>query len=674
LNQLYPNEDEFTSRLVNFTRSFGQREKGFLIEAARVSQSQADFTPSSNARLIEAGEIQAELGNYEKAGENWEKLILTAPGTREAYLETATVYWDYYQFERARRTIEKLRRKKQDDTLYAFETGAIYEGENNEQKAIDEYVKALDTEGRDTEQKSKAQKRLAGLARKPRLASVVDSSFQREIARRKDASFLVLSYAQVLTRMNQPERARTLLNRRINVSRSLEFLESAREFYSDEDDFQGEQTALRRLAEVTANPRQAIQYNLKLIESFRKNRDRNSAKSALHDLIRQFPTNYGVLTEAAAVYRHLGFDEEAVNVLNGGVNLGKGNYRVVFAQKLAKLLIELNRLDSAEKVLSKLHAENKADTEIFRALASIYVRQKDARNLRRVFSETVSYLTDTNLERRELNQMLADLRRQMIDAFTRLEDYPAAVEQFIEIINQNPDTEDVTVENALAYVSRYGGAETLLAYYENLSKKAFKNFRWNVVLAKLYQAKRDVPKALENYRAAIVNQPEMTELYISVAELESGRANYDEAIKNLDVVLERTGDVPEVVKRKIKILEKSGKLTEAESLRSKLPAENQPKKITLFEQAEKSKDADKARELYRQAFTQLSEDPLNGEFLKAADINGFVQSMREITPLDRINAELWQLRGKLIRLADEDGFENAGEARKRLSILDGAIT
>jgi predicted negative regulator of RcsB-dependent stress response len=85
-----------------------------------------------------------------------------------------------------------------------------------------------------------------------------------------------------------------------------------------------------------------------------------------------------VLTEAAIIYRHLGFDEEAVNVLqNGGVNLGKGDYREVFAQKLAKLLIDLNRLDSAERVLSNLHAENKINTEIFRALASVYVRKKD---------------------------------------------------------------------------------------------------------------------------------------------------------------------------------------------------------------------------------------------------------------------------------------------------------
>lgn len=673
LNQLYPNDAVFSARLVNLTRSFGQKDKIFLTESARIAQSLADFSPASNARLTEAGELQAELGDYAKAGENWEKLILTASGTREVYLETATVYWDYFQFEKARQTIEKLRRKEADATLYAFEMGAIYEAEKTKREAVGEYIKALDTTRRDEEQKSKAQKRLANLSRNPQTASMINAAFQSEAARRENPSFLTLAYAEVLNRAEQTKAGENLLNRQINASRSLEFLEAARNFYASEDNFSGEQTALRRLAEVSTNSRQMIQYNLKLIETFRENRERDAAKSALNKLTDQFPTNYGVLTEASAIYRQLGFDDEAVKTLESGVNRGQGKYKKIFAQKLGKLLIQLNRLDSAERVLSDLQDENKTDTEIFRALAGVYTRKKDAINLRRAFTEIVSSLQDSNLERRELNEKLIDLRRQMIDAFTRLGDYSSAVEQFIEVINHNSEADENAVENAISYVNRYGGADRLLVYYEDLSKKSFKNYRWNVVLAKLYQAKKDFPKAVENYKAAIVNQPEMPELYLAVAEIEANRANYDEAIKNLDTALELSGDAPEVLKRKIKIFEKQDKLAEAETLRAKLPAEIKPKEITLFEQAEKSKDAEKARELYRQAFAELNENPLSVE-IKVADINAFVQTTREIESLDRINEEIWNLREKLIQIAEEENSINAGEAKKRLSIIDSAIT
>ena len=61
----------------------------------------------------------------------------------------------------------------------------------------------------------------------------------------------------------------------------------------------------------------------------------------------------------------------------------------------------------------------------------------------------------------KLNDRIADLRSEMIDAFTRLKDYKSAIEQHIEIINREPENEQLT-ENAISYVQRYGGAEILL--------------------------------------------------------------------------------------------------------------------------------------------------------------------------------------------------------------------
>ena len=70
------------------------------------------------------------------------KLIATADGEKEIYLDTATVYWDYFQYDDALRTIKISREKFGDETLYAFETGAILEAKI-ENQAIGEYVKAF---------------------------------------------------------------------------------------------------------------------------------------------------------------------------------------------------------------------------------------------------------------------------------------------------------------------------------------------------------------------------------------------------------------------------------------------------------------------------------------------------------------------------------------------------
>ncbi|HEY0658829.1 MAG TPA: hypothetical protein VGD05_10160, partial [Pyrinomonadaceae bacterium] len=174
----------------------------------------------------------------------------------------------------------------------------------------------------------------------------------------------------------------------------------------------------------------------------------------------------------------------------------------------------------------------------------------------------------------------------------------------------------------------------------------------------------------------IVNQPEMPELYLAIARLETKRNNFDEAVKNLDTVLELTNDAPEYVKQKIEILKKAGRTAEIEAEKAKLPAEEE-KKIAVNQFAEAGNlantEKEKARAVYREAFGKLLENPLDGE-PKAADISAYVRSVREEEPLNKINERLWQLREKLVEIADENDSTAAGAARKRLSMVDGALT
>lgn len=676
LNEVYPNTPEFLSRLTAFTRSFGQKNRDFLAEAAVLAHSEADFLPSSAQAITQSGEIYAEAGQYEKSREQWEKLISIASGEKEIYLETATVYWDYFQYEDALRTIKNLRSKSGNETLYAFEAGAILEALHENRKAISEYVKAFDGNADDEAQKRKSIKRLTVLAAKePQFAKAIDSAFEAERQKRKDSGFLALGDAEFLTKIKQTEKAETVLNQAVRQSSDKEFIEAAREFYQSENNPSGEQTALKRLTEIVFSPRQAISYRLQLAESFEESRDRNRAGAVLAELVRKFPTNYGVLSESADFYYRLGFENESVAVLQNALPRSLGYYRTALARKLAKRLIRLDRLDSAEQILSALHDEDRANTEIFRELAGVCVRAGKTETMRKAFNQTVAALKQSDADRRELDEQIADLREQMIDAFTKVKDYKSSVEQHIEIINSQPGDETL-VENAISYAERYGGADTLLNYYLKTSAEAFKNYRWNVVLARIYAARNDLENAAKNYQAAIVNQPEMSELYLALADIETKRNNFDEAIENLDRVLEFTNDAPEYVKKKIEILKKAGRFAEVEIEKAKLPAEESPKNATdKFAEAQKlqSSEKEKARELYREAFAKLLENPLVGE-LKTSDITGYANSLREEEALAQINLRLWQLREKLIEKAEETDSTETGEARKRRATVEGAMT
>jgi tetratricopeptide (TPR) repeat protein len=686
LNRLYPNTPEFSGRFISLTRSFGQKNPELLNEAANVAEASADFQISSTDLRTRSGEIFAELGNYEKARAEWKKLTATASGEREVYLDTATVYWDYFQYDDALRTIKILREKFADETLYAFETGAILEARHKKNEAIAEYVKALDTSEDNERQKEKAKKRLVFLTAKEEsntkihensrneTSIKIEKAFFNEKSRRGDAAFLSLGYAEFLTASKQTKKAEPILNQAIRNSSNLDFLEAAKGFYQTDQTKSGEQIALKRLSEVAPSARQKIQNALDLAESFEESGDPIKAKKVLDGLAGKFPTNYGVLIEASNFYKRLGYENESAQILRNALPRSRGEYRNRIAAKLAARLVNLDRVEEAELVLVALHGENPADETIFRELAKVCVRTKNADLMRKSFAETIAELKKSDAERREIDDRIADLRREMIDAFTRLGDYESAIEQHIEIINREPENEQLT-ETALQYARRYGGAKTLLDYYLNLSAEAFKNYRWNVVLARIYEAGGDRENAVANYETAIVNQPEMPELYAAIAEIETKRNNIDAALKNLDEVLILTNDAPEFVKKKIELLRRAGRIAEAEKEKAKLPIEPE-KKIPLDDFAEarslQNTEKEKAGEIYQQAFKKLIENPLADQ-LQTADLAAYIQFARENEPLDAVNEKLWNLREKLIAVAEKAESLQAKEARERLRTTNGAI-
>ncbi len=198
LNTLYPNSPEFSERLIALTRSFGQKDRNILSEAAEAAHSQTEFAPAAAGVRTRTGELYAELGDYNRSREEWDKLIDTARGVRAIYLDTATVYWDYFQYDDALRVISTMRTKFGDDTLCSFEAGAIRESQHDKPAAIAEYVKALDAD-RDEEQMENARERLTTLSRREGMMPLIASAFDAERGRRKDPAYLTLGYAEFLS-------------------------------------------------------------------------------------------------------------------------------------------------------------------------------------------------------------------------------------------------------------------------------------------------------------------------------------------------------------------------------------------------------------------------------------------------------------------------------------------
>src|SRR5207249_8920199 len=75
---------------------------------------------------------------------------------------------------------------------------------------------------------------------------------------------------------------------------------------------------------------------------------------------------------------------------------------------------------------------------------------------------------------------------------------------------------------------------------------------------------------------------------------------------------------------------------------------------------------------YREAFNAFLADPLKHD-LKATEITGYVQTVRDEEPLGQIMQSLWELRTRLAAEAMRANNPQAGKARALLQVIDGAV-
>ena len=674
LNRLYPNSPEFAERLISLTRSFGQHNRRFLEESAAISQSLADASPSVTAYRVRAGEVQAELGDYVKARAEWEQLISLARGDHDTYLDTATIYWDYFQYDDALRAIHALRQQTKDETLFAFQAGVILEDKHQLREALTEYVRALAT--RDSyEDKYRGKRRLVKLSKQPGVFDQIDAAFIQERRRNKDDWF-VLDYAEFLEDAQRWPEASRLLRNEVARSNSLNFLQGARHQFATHDEVAGQVATLQRLIATATARRSEISNHLRLAEVYSKNNQPNHAGGVLRTLVQKYPTNYGVLTESADFCWRLGLRANALAILQSGMQRGIGRFHYLFGRKLAARDVEMQNFSAAQTVLEKLNYEDRLNTEVFHELAKVYVRTRNQPQLRATFGATIEAIKKQDIDRREIRSQVASLRKEVIEAFTLLKDYSAAIEQHIEIINRDPDDEE-QIDEAISYVRRYGGGDTLLNCYQRVSREAYKNYRWNVVLARIYDAKGDLANAARQYHAALDNQPEMTELYDSLADVYTRAKDYGSALSALRKAQELSNDDPQYTKQVVALLEKTGRHQEAEVERRKLPQE-ETKKLSVsdqFAEAARLRGTNLKNAIwnYRNAFNAFAANPFKNE-LKSSDIVGFVQTVRAEDGLDQIMQRLWDLRGRLTAEAQGANATNAGKAKELLATLDGAIS
>src|SRR5262249_54959090 len=123
-------------------------------------------------------------------------------------------------------------------------------------------------------------------------------------------------------------------------------------------------------------------------------------------------------------------------------------------------------------------------TEAFTELAKVLGVANKLDALTEPYKSALKDVRETGGE--ETKDRVAELRVGMIETFDKLQRYEDGVDQHIEIINLFPEDES-RLATALDYAEKHNLADRLTSYYEKLTKEAFKNYRWQLVLARIYE-------------------------------------------------------------------------------------------------------------------------------------------------------------------------------------------
>ncbi|HJQ22454.1 MAG TPA: tetratricopeptide repeat protein [Blastocatellia bacterium] len=669
---LYPGEAQYADRLADLTRSFGQRSDKLYEESAQVLAHMADLYPSNHSYRIKAGEVYAELGDFKRAGAEWNKLTALEPGERNTYLEVATVFWDYYQFDEAIRIFKELRQQTGDPTIYAYRMGAVYEGKGDIDAAIAEYVKVLPEpgDGRDT-----VAKRLAQLSRRTGLADKIAAAYNQARVAKPDDWQLVIGYA--LYNAEREHQAEALAGLRTEVSRStnVEFLESVRDLFQYILRPEDEQQVITRLTQVARDEREAMTYRLQLAAFLERHNQVDEAIKNIDKLVADYPTNVGVVEESAQFYWRAGLLDRALDLYKRTLARAQGPNRRLLTLQYARRLSEANKLADAEATLRAFYNENRSDTEVFSELARTLGAENKMNDLATLYQDAFKDVKDSGLTGDDAKAQVAELRLGLIRTYTALNKFAEAVDQHIEIINLFPEDAE-RLATAYEYAEAHNLLDRLTAYYEKLTKDSYKNYRWQLVLGRIYERRGNLAGATEQFRNAVTNEPERADFRLTLANLLTRQRRYDDAIAVLREGWRLAGRDPSWLTEVARIQVLQGKREEAvQTLRQALASKKETKVTDQIAVAQRLASWGLYAEAVRIYETALAAYPkvMKDEYLGGDAISGYVQALVRTQPVAQVYQKLERMRAQYAAIGDNSSDTDGYRAKNVVQYLDSSL-
>ncbi|MEO8130993.1 MAG: hypothetical protein ABI822_28095, partial [Bryobacteraceae bacterium] len=275
---------------------------------------------------------------------------------------------------------------------------------------------------------------------------------------------------------------------------------------------------------------------LRLARFYESKPDVNAAARTIDAVYKDNPQILGVVRAAVDFYWRNKQGKNAVDTLERAAAISNAVLKRSFTVEAAHKATEIGEYQRARRLLNPMLTAEPLAADLVAGMADTYAREGDDKSLR-------AFL-DASLLKAGRSEQSTTIRRSLIPVLTRLKDYPAAISQYVEIINKYPEDPSL-VQEAAAYARKNNRAPQLSAFYEKAAADSPRDARWPMVLARLDTELENFPAAVDAYNRAIALRPDRTDLYIAMASLEDRLLHFDNSAKAYAKLYELTYHNPQ---------------------------------------------------------------------------------------------------------------------------------
>jgi predicted Zn-dependent protease len=552
----YPAEPEIAHTASSVYRSLAYFEPADTAIAAKIEANLLQANPTDTEIMARIGDIYADREQFAQAAPYWERIPQSAPGQSAGYLQAATIYWDYFDFDNALRLLGKGRERLANPSLYSYEAGAIHENQRDYPHAIEEYVKGA-LSGPDLS----AELRLLQLARRPQLRDLVDQDTARAASEPNASMPAVYLRVKVLEAQNRKPELESFLDALANSTKSIEQAEEIETLAQQKSLETVRQHALEKQAALTTDSITRLQLRYAFIRLYESRKDFAAAQKNVEALYQENPKIMGVVRSTVDFYWRMKMQSQAIAVL---LRAAKDSYPALgsqFTYEAARKSTEANQFQSARDLLAGLIKDSPYNGEYLAAMADTFAQAGDDRGLEQFYLKEIALFRSAPLPADTRKAQIATLRRGLIPSLTRMNNYAGAVDQYIELINNFPE-DDALVTEAALYALRYQRQQQMVGFYEKTVAQSPRDYRWSMVLARTQTNLEDYPAAIDTYAKSIAIRPDRVDLYIARAGLEERLMRFDEAAADYEHIYQLAYKDPQWMEKLAAVRARQGRTTD----------------------------------------------------------------------------------------------------------------